>query len=365
MSYNPRTLAQPTRYTRQTSFDDYPSAANAGESSARYGGGASSASNMNRRPTVRGAVRGTVREAGSRDPRLSSLPPGGATGGMGRALTRGKTLTRPDRFVAPAPLINPGLHGGKTAGGTVQTTLVNGQPTLITSEPWWDPWTLFVEVSTFWAPRWLLRRCGMRDEIKMRAWKEKCALCTISGVLMGVIGFITIGLNRTLCPSDATSRFRRMGSNSGESEQRSESEEAADGLYATQDSSGSTDGPSTSRRKLLRPSSGQQLPREARTSRVCLTAQRFAIPAVKVSRARLRPPIFARARISSPPTRPALSLPLPLPCTLRSTSPTLRNKSASTGISLPTSPITSSSMATFSTLLPTCSPILILSATTR
>lgn len=99
----------------------------------------------------------------------------------------------------------------------MHTKLVNGQPTLIVREPWWDPWSLFVEVSTFWAPRWLLRRVGgMRDEVKMRAWKEKCALCTISVVLMGVIAFITIGLNRTLCPSDATSRFRRLGSNSGE-----------------------------------------------------------------------------------------------------------------------------------------------------
>lgn len=209
MSYHPRQQAQPS-YARQTSFED-PSTS-ASTSTHHYGGGApSTTSNVNRRPTVRGAVRGTVREVGT-NPRLSMLP--GAQG-VGRGLTRGKTLTRPDRFVAPAPLINPGLHGGKSGGGTVQTTLVNGQPTLITSEPWYDPWTLFVEVSTFWAPKWLLRRCGMVDEVKMRAWKEKCALCTISAVLMALIGFITIGLNRTLCPSDATSRFRRMGTNSG------------------------------------------------------------------------------------------------------------------------------------------------------
>jgi chitin synthase len=208
MSYNPRSLGAPT-YARQTSFED-SSGGEGASSSARYGGAPASSSNVNRRPTVRGAVRGTVREAGA-NPRMSmaAIP--------GRALTRGKTLTRPDRFVAPAPLINPGLApGGKTSGGAVQTKLVDGKPTLITSEPWWEPWSLFVEVSTWWAPRWLLRRTGMTDPVKQRAWKEKCALCTISAILMAIIGFITIGLNRTLCPSDATTRFTRLGSDSGE-----------------------------------------------------------------------------------------------------------------------------------------------------
>ncbi|KAK4047860.1 hypothetical protein OIO90_006021 [Microbotryomycetes sp. JL221] len=133
-----------------------------------------------------------------------------------RGLTRGKTLTRPDRFVAPAPLINPQLAAGpKSSGAHVQTALVNGVPTLTTSEPWWEPWSLFVEVTTFWAPRWLLRRAGIRDPAKQRAWKEKCALCGISIFLMGIVGYITLGLNRTLCPADAQTRFARMGQASG------------------------------------------------------------------------------------------------------------------------------------------------------
>jgi hypothetical protein len=36
-----------------------------------------------------------------------------------------------------------------------------GVPTLVTREPWWQPWSLFVEVVTFWAPRPVLRHFGM------------------------------------------------------------------------------------------------------------------------------------------------------------------------------------------------------------
>ncbi|GAA6016328.1 hypothetical protein JCM11491_006817 [Sporobolomyces phaffii] len=183
----------------------YPSRSRSTAVPSPAGGG------VNRRQTVRGAVRGTVRDV-NENPRSSVAPQ--------RGLTRGKTLTRPDRFVAPAPLINPsGAPGipGKP-GGAVKTELMNGVPTLTTKEPWWEPWSLFVEVSTFWAPRWLLRKCGMTDPTKQRAWKEKCALCEISMMMMGVIGFITIGLNRTLCPTDgprSQSAYTRVGSTKG------------------------------------------------------------------------------------------------------------------------------------------------------
>lgn len=167
---------------------------------------------VNRRQTVRGAVRGTVRDV-NENPRASVMPQ--------RGLTRGKTLTRPDRFVAPAPLINPtGVGKAAKQGGAVKTELLNGVPTLTTKEPWWEPWSLFVEVSTFWAPRWLLRKFGMTDPTKQRAWKEKCALCEISMIMMGIIGFITIGLNRTLCPTDgprSQSAYTRVGTTKGKS----------------------------------------------------------------------------------------------------------------------------------------------------
>lgn len=155
---------------------------------------------------MRGAVRGTIREAG--DTGLGRIPT--------RALTRGKTLTRPDRFVAPAPLINPGV----AKGGNVQTRLVNGVPTLTSTESFWDPWGVFVNVVTCWAPRALLRQCGLHDRFKQRAWKEKVALCMIAAFLGGIIGFITIGLTRVLCPvatnSNSPSDFFSLGSTKGE-----------------------------------------------------------------------------------------------------------------------------------------------------
>ncbi|SCZ89307.1 BZ3500_MvSof-1268-A1-R1_Chr1-1g01095 [Microbotryum saponariae] len=232
MSYNPRFLTNPT-YMRQSSFDDHSSASS--PSSSRHasplvppplapppseashaqpnrgGRGAPSQwgaarddgdwgdERMRRRQTVRGVIPGTVREAGI-DPRASFVP--------NRTMMRGKTLTRPERFVAPAPLINP---NPTNTGGKVQTALIDGVPTLKTEEAWYSPWRLFVEISTIWAPRWLLSACGLTDRAKQRAWKEKCALCEISLLMMGAIGFLTLGLTRTLCPSNAVSQFQRLG----------------------------------------------------------------------------------------------------------------------------------------------------------
>jgi len=196
-----------TSYPAETTAPHYPSRSRSTAVPTAPSGG------VNRRQTVRGAVRGTVRDV-NENPRASIMPQ--------RGLTRGKTLTRPDRFVAPAPLINPaGVGKAGKQGGAVKTELMNGVPTLTTKEPWWEPWGLFVEVSTFWAPRWLLRKFGMTDPTKQRAWKEKCALCEISMIMMGIIGFITIGLNRTLCPTDgprSESAFTRVGSTKGEFE---------------------------------------------------------------------------------------------------------------------------------------------------
>ncbi|KAK4050776.1 hypothetical protein OIV83_003197 [Microbotryomycetes sp. JL201] len=204
MSHLPGWESRPHGYVRQLSNDSRPSLP---DRMPTRDINMDQTVRATRRQTVRGPVRGTVVEAGT-NPRLSMAPT--------RGLTRGKTLTRPDRFVAPAPLINPQLATGpQSSGANVHTALINGVPTLTTSTPWWDPWTMFVTVSTFWAPRWLLRRCGIRDPAKQRAWKEKCALCSISVILMAVIGYITLGLNRTLCPADAQTRFARLGEASG------------------------------------------------------------------------------------------------------------------------------------------------------
>ncbi|GAA5878504.1 hypothetical protein JCM8547_008433 [Rhodosporidiobolus lusitaniae] len=223
MSYPNRPSPGGPGYYRQPGYESNPANFNSTsypsssfDPSAAYGP-PPGAGGVGRRHTVRGAQRGTVREA-SANPRQSMVG-GGGGGGVQRGLTRGKTLTRPDRFVAPAPLITPaGLGKTGKQGGNVQTKLVDGVPTLITQTPWYDPWSLFVEVSTFWAPRPLLRKFGMTDPTKQRAWKEKVALCEICMFMMGIIGFITIGLNRVLCPTSgprSASAFQRLGSTSG------------------------------------------------------------------------------------------------------------------------------------------------------
>lgn len=167
-----------------------------------------------RKNTVRGAVRGTIREQGS-----AGLPPANFV--PTRALTRGKTLTRPDRFVPPAPLINPNSTGKNTTGAVVTTKLINGVPTLVTEEPFWDPWAFFVYAVTFWAPGFLLKSCSkLDDRAKQRAWKEKVALCMIIVVMGGAVAFLTIGLTRVLCPvstGKGPATFTRLGTEGGES----------------------------------------------------------------------------------------------------------------------------------------------------
>ena len=211
----PSTAASSAYLPNPTARYGVPGAPNGASRLGPGGGGVGrnpSSGNVLRRPTVRGAQRGTVRDADANPYQANQQGPQ-------RALTRGKTLTRPDRFVAPAPLIAPaGLGAAGKQGGKVQTKLVNGVPTLVTREPWWQPWSLFVEVVTFWAPRPVLRHFGMTDPVKQRAWKEKVALCEISAFLMGIIGFITMGLNRTLCPNsghNSASYFQRLGTEPG------------------------------------------------------------------------------------------------------------------------------------------------------
>lgn len=116
-------------------------------------------------------------------------------------LRRGKTLTRPERSVAPVPLINP--TAAAIAAGSVQST----------SD--FNPWSLFAHAVTFWAPPFLLSAVGLQDKPTRQAWREKIALCSIALILGGLVGFATVGLNRALCPADSSNnpdRFINLGS---------------------------------------------------------------------------------------------------------------------------------------------------------
>lgn len=141
---------------------------------------------------------------------------GAATSAARRNLTRAKTLTRPDRHVQPAPLLNPHLGPGASKAGPTPAVLASPRS-------WWQPWSFYIHLVTFWALSPILSACGMKSKSQQRAWKEKVALCSIALVMGGFVGFATIGLNRTLCPSDQTTSpddFIRLGEQAGETPER-------------------------------------------------------------------------------------------------------------------------------------------------
>ncbi|KAI5118061.1 hypothetical protein M0805_006324 [Coniferiporia weirii] len=124
-------------------------------------------------------------------------------------IRRTKTLTRPERGVAPAPLIKPAIPLLPSSSGTISAADSSG----------WDVWTVFSRVVTFWAPSALLSSVGgLKDKLVRQAWREKFALCFIALLLGGVVGFTTVGMQRVLCPNDTSnnaSRFSSKGSVEG------------------------------------------------------------------------------------------------------------------------------------------------------
>lgn len=149
----------------------------------------------------------------------------------GSLLRRGKTLTRPERAVAPVPLINPrmstpGLTNspvaggqlgsrGRSSGGNVAIAGVstfgagpNGAGDDRRGINWWKVSSVFF---TWWIPDVFLRR-GMKldSDATRQAWREKVAFCWIAVLLGALVGFITMGLQRTLCPEEAANSSKRL-----------------------------------------------------------------------------------------------------------------------------------------------------------
>lgn len=116
-------------------------------------------------------------------------------------IARAKTLTRPERSQPQVPLINP------SSGGP-------GFSAASSSKSGFSWWTAFSLVATFWAPSPVLSACGLKDKQSRQAWREKVSLVFIALLLGGFIGFITMGLNASLCPSADSSSpktFVRIG----------------------------------------------------------------------------------------------------------------------------------------------------------
>ncbi|KAH7923948.1 glycosyltransferase family 2 protein [Leucogyrophana mollusca] len=125
----------------------------------------------------------------------------------GTTIRRAKTLTRPERGVAPVPLINPPSTLTPSASGSIPVGSVNSG---------FDVWRIFAQVVTFWAPSFLLSSVGgLKDKGMIQAWREKMALCLIICVLCLCVGFITVGTQKVLCPQTSNmnpARYSTLGS---------------------------------------------------------------------------------------------------------------------------------------------------------
>ncbi|KDQ21489.1 glycosyltransferase family 2 protein [Botryobasidium botryosum FD-172 SS1] len=125
-------------------------------------------------------------------PQPTSRPPPN----RGASLRRGKTLTRPERGVAPAPLINPPATLLPIPGAAIAPLAPDAHR--------WEAWSIFAHIVTFWAPPVALASlAGMKDQPTRQAWREKIALCFIALLLGAFVGFATMGLQKVLCPENA------------------------------------------------------------------------------------------------------------------------------------------------------------------
>ncbi|CDU22535.1 chitin Synthase 7 [Sporisorium scitamineum] len=117
-------------------------------------------------------------------------------------IARAKTLTRPERSQPQVPLINPSSGGP----GFSATSSAKG------GFSWWTGFSLIV---TFWAPGPVLSSCcGLKDKASRQAWREKVSLVFLALLLGAFIGFITMGLNASLCPtadSNSAKTYVRIG----------------------------------------------------------------------------------------------------------------------------------------------------------
>jgi chitin synthase len=163
----------------------------------------------------------------------------------GSVLRRGKTLTRPERAVAPVPLINPrlsnagllnssssgcGIGGqlgsrGGSSGGNVSlggVSTVGGGTGNDQGRGGINWWRVSSTIFTWYIPNVFLRRVMKLDSTATRqAWREKVTFCWIAVLLGALVGYITMGLQRTLCPEEAANsskRLSRVGSTDSESE---------------------------------------------------------------------------------------------------------------------------------------------------
>ncbi|KAJ1549157.1 hypothetical protein HK096_000443, partial [Nowakowskiella sp. JEL0078] len=106
-------------------------------------------------------------------------------------VTPNRTLSRPERAFAKKPFFTPD----------------KGE---ITS------WKLFSWIVTFWAPGVFLRKFKkMIDPAVQQAWREKISLCFLFAIACASLGFLTYGLQKTICPAETLLGLDDIENNSG------------------------------------------------------------------------------------------------------------------------------------------------------
>ncbi|WWC91990.1 uncharacterized protein L201_006944 [Kwoniella dendrophila CBS 6074] len=144
---------------------------------------------------------------------LSNNNKSGGSGGGGGTLKRGKTLTRPERHVAPVPLIAP--PPTQSFSPSSPSNFNNASNTNSGFSDYLDWWKLWSYATTFWAPPIVLSWFGIKEKQSRQAWREKVTLCWIAIMLGAIVGFVTMGLQKALCPDGGSQGhlYERLGKN--------------------------------------------------------------------------------------------------------------------------------------------------------
>ncbi|KND01488.1 uncharacterized protein SPPG_03289 [Spizellomyces punctatus DAOM BR117] len=124
---------------------------------------------------------------------------------------RAHTLSRPERqrstrrAILRSPSAGPpAARAGATRHRNPLSQMPEGAHKVVhdyadnnSSEIW--PWFARIVTCCFLPP--CLRACGKTERAVQQAWREKVALCMIIAVICGMVAFLTVGLQRVLCPS--------------------------------------------------------------------------------------------------------------------------------------------------------------------
>ncbi|KAI8802768.1 chitin synthase-domain-containing protein [Cladochytrium replicatum] len=127
-----------------------------------------------------------------------------------------RTLSRPERkntLMGKKPMLRdpektpPAARAGATSNrlGTLlrapDGTLIRNQPPAPPTRKEIDYWAWSARIMTFCCFPSFLRWMGKSEPAIQQAWREKVALCIIISILCFCMAFLTVGLEKTLCPA--------------------------------------------------------------------------------------------------------------------------------------------------------------------